>query len=275
MSLQKYNFLSGLPRSGNTLLSALLNQNPRFYSSPISPVCDQMYNLHLTGLGDYGLRNFENLTRTTSILTSYMPNFYSDINSPVIFDREKYWTSPDNLNLILKYITPKPKVLFTVRTYVDILASYVSLAENQIENEMNQLSLFIHDLPKYDKMAEYLSRLNSTLDVSMLCLRNALKEENKEYVHIIDYQNLMNDPNTTMKNIYNFLEEDFFKHDFYNINKLEKDNDEKLNLNPQTHFVSKELTPSKTRALEFFSKSTLIKYSQMDVWKTNLKKEGN
>ncbi|MEG4005469.1 sulfotransferase [Microcoleus sp. Pol11C1] len=31
-------FISGLPRSGSTLLAALLRQNPRFYSAMTSPV---------------------------------------------------------------------------------------------------------------------------------------------------------------------------------------------------------------------------------------------
>ena len=31
-------FMTGLPRSGSTLLSSILNQNPKFYSGPSSPV---------------------------------------------------------------------------------------------------------------------------------------------------------------------------------------------------------------------------------------------
>ncbi|WP_445305906.1 sulfotransferase [Microcoleus sp. T3_A4] len=33
-------FISGLPRSGSTLLAALLRQNPRFYSAMTSPIGD-------------------------------------------------------------------------------------------------------------------------------------------------------------------------------------------------------------------------------------------
>ena len=40
-----YYFMSGLPRSGSTLLSAILNQNPRFYSGPSSPVVSTMITL--------------------------------------------------------------------------------------------------------------------------------------------------------------------------------------------------------------------------------------
>ncbi|MEG3906006.1 sulfotransferase [Microcoleus sp. B4-C5] len=35
-------FISGLPRSGSTLLAALLRQNPRFHSAMTSPVGAQI-----------------------------------------------------------------------------------------------------------------------------------------------------------------------------------------------------------------------------------------
>ncbi|MBD2040099.1 sulfotransferase, partial [Microcoleus sp. FACHB-672] len=38
MTLDKIHFISGLPRSGSTLLSAILRQNPRFHAGMTSPV---------------------------------------------------------------------------------------------------------------------------------------------------------------------------------------------------------------------------------------------
>ena len=35
--MRKMHFISGLPRSGSTLLSAILRQNPRFYAAMSSP----------------------------------------------------------------------------------------------------------------------------------------------------------------------------------------------------------------------------------------------
>jgi sulfotransferase len=35
---KQFHFISGLPRSGSTLLSALLLQNPRFHAGMTSPV---------------------------------------------------------------------------------------------------------------------------------------------------------------------------------------------------------------------------------------------
>ena len=40
----KFYFDCGLPRSGSTLLTALLNQNPHIHAGTLSPVFELMYN---------------------------------------------------------------------------------------------------------------------------------------------------------------------------------------------------------------------------------------
>ena len=42
---KNFYFMSGLPRSGSTVISSILNQNPRFYSGPSSPVVATMIGL--------------------------------------------------------------------------------------------------------------------------------------------------------------------------------------------------------------------------------------
>jgi len=49
----KFHFISGLPRSGSTLLSALLKQNPRFSAGMSGPVAG-MFN---TITGEMSARN--------------------------------------------------------------------------------------------------------------------------------------------------------------------------------------------------------------------------
>ena len=39
----RYHFITGLPRSGSTLLSALLLQNPRFHAGMTSPVVSSLF----------------------------------------------------------------------------------------------------------------------------------------------------------------------------------------------------------------------------------------
>ena len=84
-------FLSGLPRSGNTLISSLLNQNPEVYSSPISPLVQNIWVLHRNFEYEANITSEENQARHQKSIEDYTKSFYSDINKPVIFDREKEW----------------------------------------------------------------------------------------------------------------------------------------------------------------------------------------
>ncbi len=50
--MNKLHFISGLPRSGSTLLSAIFNQNPEFHAAMSSPVASLMNaTLEMTGAG--------------------------------------------------------------------------------------------------------------------------------------------------------------------------------------------------------------------------------
>ncbi|MBU2768788.1 sulfotransferase, partial [Acidithiobacillus ferrivorans] len=44
-STHRYHFISGLPRSGSTLLAAILSQNPRFSAGMSSPVAGLVHTL--------------------------------------------------------------------------------------------------------------------------------------------------------------------------------------------------------------------------------------
>lgn len=263
-----YNFLTGLPRSGNTLLSAILNQNPKFYSSPLSPLSEYVYQID-SGLNEEEcLRNDENIQRTLSLLNVITDTFYADIQKPIIFDRNKAWTTPVNFDLIIKYINPNPKIIFTVRDYLDVLASFCLLGNEDTIFEIESQGLYInHHMNKFDKIAEYVNRLNSPLDLSMLSIRHALSSRVRPYIHFVEYNDLVNSPEETMDKIYEFLGEERFIHDFNNIKKIEYDNEERANHPLNTHRVGKTLELSTTDPKTLFSDYILNKYSGYNIWR--------
>jgi sulfotransferase len=153
-----YHFLAGLPRSGNTLLSALLNQNPDIYSTPISPIPTYLWDLSGSVEAQETLtRNVENKRRSEIFLSSFLDNYYKDVQKPVVIDRQKVWGTPANLGLIKKYVTPTPKVIFTVRDILEILASFVKFDPQYLKNEIFEGSYYMSNyrLPK-DTICEYL-----------------------------------------------------------------------------------------------------------------------
>ena len=103
MTLKKYYFIAGLHRSGSTLLSSILNQNPRFYSgSCLSPVLDLMSNIERFLPDHEFYKSSPRPEGAHKVVSSIIDNYYNDVNHPVIFDKNRGW--PMHVNYIESYI---------------------------------------------------------------------------------------------------------------------------------------------------------------------------
>jgi sulfotransferase len=265
-----FHFLAGLPRSGNTLLSSIFNQNPDIYSSPLSPLPSFLWDI-ASNLDDreHIARTESNKQRTQNFLLSFLDNFYKDVNKPVIIDREKAWGTPDNLELIKKYITPNPKIIFTVRDILEILASFSNLDFNFWKNQAENNNYFAANYrSREDLICEHLMATNGMIDKALLSLAPAFWEENKGIFHIVEYRDLIDKPEETMSKIYAFLEMPSYDHDFTNIKKAEEDNDEAVGLPKTLHDVRKSLSDSITNT-DMLSDYVKHKYSNMEFWREN------
>jgi sulfotransferase len=263
---KRYHFLAGLPRSGNTLLSAILNQNPQIYSSPLSPLDGYYYDLENKMQGDEHVIRNKNNDNSKEIFKNLIVNYYQNINKPIIIDREKAWGVGENLNLIKKYITPTPKIIFTTRPIVEILASFITLLpeHSYIDMEMRNTRWWYKDyLTKDDNRCDYLMRPYGGIDQTLLTFNEIRKSENKNIFCLVKYDDLTNNPQDTMKNIYNFLELPDYKHDFNKIQKLEKDNDEVLGHPSNLHEVRPKLKKVSKDPKEVLSEYVINKYSNI------------
>jgi hypothetical protein len=261
-------FLSGLPRSGNTLISSLLNQNPEVYSSPISPLVQNIWVLHRNFEYEANITSKENQDRHKKSIEDYAKSFYSDINKPVIFDREKEWGTPHNLFLIKKYITKTPKIIVTVRDVLDILASMININKELYLNEMKYNDFHCsYYLSENDAIAEWLMRTGGLVDKSLLCVSTSLQEENKDIFHIVEYNDLVSKTQETMSGIYNFIGIDDFDHNLTDIKKREVDNDHLANLSEKTHLVHNSIVQSETNGRSFFSRYIIDKYDNLQFWR--------
>lgn len=261
-------FLSGLPRSGNTLLSALLNQNPDIYSSPISPLLQNVLMLHRNCDYEANIPSQENQIRHHRSMVNYVKSFYSDIKKPIIFDREKEWGTPHNLYLMRTYVEQNPKIIVTVRNVLDVIASLINANRGLYLNEMRNIDFHCsYYLSENDAIAEYLMATGNLIDKSLLCVSSALNKEYAGMFHLVEYEDLVSNPQETMNKIYEFIGIDSFTHDFENIQKREIENDQAINLSPITHRVNKTITKSKTDARSMFSPYIIDKYSNLEFWR--------
>ena len=91
MRLDPYFFLAGLPRSGNTLLSSILNQNPEIMVSANSFLCDHMHHTALLQY-DERFKNFPDSNSLNNLISSTFDSYYKDWDAKYIIDRSSWGT---------------------------------------------------------------------------------------------------------------------------------------------------------------------------------------
>ncbi|MBC7740205.1 MAG: sulfotransferase [Candidatus Saccharibacteria bacterium] len=205
----KYHFISGLPRSGSTLLAAVLNQNPAFRAAMSSPVFN-VVNAALTAMGtsnEYAI--FLDDTQLAAMLRGLMDGYYNT-PIPVIFDTNRMWTARLPA---LRQLYPQAKVIACVRNPAWILDSVETLlrktplvATRLFGAPMEQISVYAR--------ADGLMDKQRLLGSAYQALREAYHGADAGAMLLLDYDTFVRHPQDAMTLIYQFLEEPAFAHDF-------------------------------------------------------------
>lgn len=212
--MQKMFFLSGIPRSGSTVLASILNQNNDLYVSRTSPLND-MLNVIQSGWQQYAanLPPNEYQEFQHNIYKSLLSGYYQSINKPYIMDKHRAW--PRNIGG-LKNIMSDIKVVCTVRGIPEAISSFIKLIEKQPKNNFIDQDLMKRKLSLTTENRAKLLWENYVSD-PWGSLRDGLVKNN-ECCYLVDYDELCNTPEPIIDGIYNFLQIPGYKH---NYNKIE------------------------------------------------------
>ncbi|WP_259593180.1 sulfotransferase [Mycobacterium shottsii] len=90
-AVKAIHFISGLPRSGSTLLAALLRQNPRFQAGMSGPLAGLFGALldEMSGRNEFSV--FIDDAKRERILRGLFNDFYADCTAEVTFDTNRGW----------------------------------------------------------------------------------------------------------------------------------------------------------------------------------------
>src|SRR5262245_40753496 len=111
--IEKTHFISGLPRSGSTLLSALLKQNPRFRAAVTSPMARMLVVAMNQMSSGSEFAAFFNDERRQAILKGIFSGYYVGLPpASVVFDTNRIWTARISL---LGALYPQSRVICRVR----------------------------------------------------------------------------------------------------------------------------------------------------------------
>lgn len=213
MAERTLHFISGLPRSGSTLLSALLRQNPRFHAHMSSPLAGLVTNL-INGMGgsnEYSL--FISDPQRQRILRGLFEQFYGDeFAQPVVFDTNRAWCAQMPL---LHSLFPQSKVIACVRDVPWIIDSVERLVQS---NMLLPSALFNFQAggTVYSR-ADMLANAEGMLGYPYNALKQAFYGAHASRLLLVRYETLASDPQAVLDGIYAFIDEPAFSHDLHNI----------------------------------------------------------
>lgn len=236
-------FISGLPRSGSTLLCNLLAQNPRFHATTTSGILDVMLLVRnqWDKLPEFQATRNEagKLRALTGILRGYHDE--DEQPRPVVFDKSRGWLG--FLEMAEAVLGRKAKVLVCVRDVRDVLASFERLwRENTATRQFAQEQESYYKWQTVEGRCEVWMAPHHAVGTAYARVKDALARGFRDRMHFVEFDKLTGDPTDTMHAIYDFLGEDFFQHDFENVQQVTWEDDEMHGV-PNLHTIRPKVCP--------------------------------
>ncbi len=193
-------FISGLPRSGSTLLAVLLRQNPRFTAG-------------MTMLRETSQRNetavFVDDDMRMRLLGAVFDAAYPDMSADqVVFDTNRHWTTklPARTTLF-----PDARMICRVRNPAWVMNSLESLVRR---NAFELSGIFSFEPGgTVDSRIEALGGTAGMVGYAFNALREAVYGEHADRLLLVRYESLTTNPLGTLAAVYNFLGEPLYSHD--------------------------------------------------------------
>jgi sulfotransferase len=260
--MKTYYFISGLPRSGSTLLSAILRQNPEFYADIASPVNCLIENIIDTlTFSENNLNLDEN--RRKDIIYGVFDGYYKNEEKSIIFDSSRLWTKKTSL---LKELFPYTKILCPVRDIVSILNSFELITS---KNPFYSKTITENSDNVFARCDGMMDKTGGVVSSSWVCLQEGYSL-NPEMIMFIEYENLCRYPEKTLKQIYNFLEKPYFEHDFDNVIYKNEIYDRSCNLK-DLHTVKKKVEYKQQKNILPLEIVEKFKKMNMEFWRGDYK----
>lgn len=258
-----YHLISGLPRSGSTLLSAVLRQNPRFSAAVASPVASFVDTMQPIMSGGQFSVFFDEATRL-NMLRGCFDSYYAQTvakmpASPVVFDTNRSWTA--RMSLVAK-MYPQSRVICCVR---EIGWAIDSIERMLAKNPTQYARLFDFQLGGsiYSRAEAMMSHDGGLIGLAWSTLREAWFGDQAKRLIIVPYDHLVKEPKRTMGRLYAELGEKPFEHDFNNVAYDEADFDSFLGM-PGLHTVRKKVEHIERRPC--IPPDIFFKYASTQFW---------
>ena len=244
---KKFFFLQSLPRSGNTLLSSLVNENKNIKITANSIVPEILFKIY--SVKDHKIyQNFPDEDSVNDVLYNVFNLYYKNWESEFIIDRGP-WGTPFNL-YVLKKIFVERKFVIIYRPVLESLASCI-----KIENPTNK-----------EESCDSLMDSDGMIGKYLWGIKNLIKE--KEDFILIKYEDLIKNIENELNKIFNFLGIKNYSIDKNYIKQLSINN---ISYNDSVYYEglhkirTDKIEYKKIEIEKYLPKNIINKYSNLDI----------
>jgi sulfotransferase len=215
-------FINGMPRSGSTLLCNILAQNPKFHVTPTSGLSELVAGVHQFWKSNPVIKASETPQKQLSIIKDLFQSYHQDTDRPVVFNKSRGWAP--RIELVENALERPIKILTTTRKITCILASMEKLYRKEIKNINSPMETGPQMQTLEGRLGVWTSQ-DGLVGGTFNNIRDAVMRGHRDKFHFIDFEKLTTQPELTLQYIYDFLDEDYYNHDFNNIQQYTKEND--------------------------------------------------
>jgi sulfotransferase len=216
--MNQLHFCGGLPRAGSTVLMNILQQNPKIFTTSTCALYGLLHE-HMLIKSRYR-EQFQAMSVEQADKAMYgaihgaAKGWFEGLtDKPFVISKNRAWSN-------LFHLFPKSKYICMVRDLRDVVESFErvgekTLALHSFDDNMN-MTTAMYEVEKYKYYFQESNSVSISIQTEIPRLMEVFKKQTNK-VFFLRYEDFTMEPIYMLKQLYNFLEQDWFEHDLNNI----------------------------------------------------------
>lgn len=273
--------MAGLPRSGSTLLSSLINQHPDAYASPSTPLLDIMRNTNQF-VGSHELwKAAPNEEAMHKIMQDLPRAFYvNQSDKKVIVDKNRAWM---NNKMYMDFAGFEFPILTCVRDLDEIAASFIKLVRKNPFKGEGKMNFIDRDLIQqgeteindFNRCKSFLSE-NGVVGRCYDSFKAAMEDsETKQHLHLIEYRDLCDNTQEVMDEVFGMFGLPLIKIQKDKIKNIGGEKDFEIYGLEGMHTVKPKIERTTEDPKDILPKEAYDACQGMEFWRNNEERKDN
>ena len=263
--MRKIYQIGGLPRSGSTLLTNILLQNPKAQTTATSSLLEFLLQVRDNWTKLEGHSTYPDGQDKWGVIRAILQSYHKT-DRPIIFDKNRGWST--HIEFMEKVTGEKSRIIACVRNLEDICTSFEKLfrknrADGEIHGEFSNTQM-----KNLDGRVGVWTSDEGVLGRPYVSLLDTIQRGLGDRILFFPYEDWTANPEFWFRKLYSFIEEPYYEHDFNNIEQTIRENDAGYGWGSDLHEIKTgKLVPANSDALKVLGKGWYDKLHNTEFWK--------